>query len=278
MLRRISFRLFSTNTSSTVISVSQLNKEVDEIKNKIALEAKKVGADLALPSDINLKVSRSGVIFNTYHDFPKSNGGWYLTYLKNMGLIRDYESVFRDFLQSIARKDNNYLDLVCESRLADHINQQLSQIRKAGYIIDLENLKIKHDYEVIDWSVYKNLRIRREENPQSIRFEKYGKLSVAKFDGEDQSIFDNDKPFILSSLMKVKTPMKLSIFNQNFSAKLYGKGTNESLEYLVRFETELNYGDFLWVLPTVNKPTRARQTRIADINNVLEGNDFQKKI
>lgn len=276
MLRIISKRLFNTN--STVISVSQLNKELDDVRNKISSEAQKVGADLVLPSDVNSKVCRSGVIFNTFHDFPKTTGGWYLNYLKNMGLIRDYESVFRDFLQSIARKDDNYLDLVSESRLADHIIEQLNHIRKAGYIIDLENLKIKQEYEVADWSVYKNLRIRREENPSNFRFEKYGKLSIARVDGEDKSIYDNIRPFILSSLMKVKTPMKLSIFNQNFSAKLYGKGINESLEYLVKFETELNYSDFLWILPTVNKPSRARRTRITDINNVLEGNDFLRKI
>jgi hypothetical protein len=68
--------------------------------------------------------------------------------------------------------------------------------------------------------------------------------------------------------------MKLSIFNQNLSLKLYGKPSDESVSYLFNIETELGLRDIVGFLPNPNRTSKLRQSRITDINKVLNGNPF----
>lgn len=274
MLSRITRRFFCQNKSG-IISVSQMTKETSQKQEQFLQEAAKTGSDLKLPQEMIKPIYESGILRGADFESPVGKKNWYLTYLKNMGLEREYSNIFRDFMQTIARQDNNYLDLVCEPRLADFMNSNLDIIRKKGYLIELENLKIKHDFEVIDWKLYKNLRVRREDNKKFV-FENYGKkFSIAKY-SEDSSFFDNIRPFVLSSTLKIRTPMKLVVYNQNFSAKIFGKGKDEVMEYSVKFETELGLSDLFWILPVQNKPSRERQTRIVDINDILKGNNFEE--
>jgi hypothetical protein len=62
--------------------------------------------------------------------------------------------------------------------------------------------------------------------------------------------------------------------NQNMSRKVHGQPEDQTIEYVVRFESQFTYNDFLWVLPVQNKPKRIRSTKIADFNNVMRGNPF----
>jgi hypothetical protein len=99
-------------------------------------------------------------------------------------------------------------------------------------------------------------------------------LVVAREIGNDSSIFTDPKPFILATTMLVQTPMKMAVFNQNMSRKVHGRAEEEKINYVVRFETEMNYSDFTWILPTQNKPKRLRSTKITDINNIMRGNPY----
>lgn len=279
MITKISKRAFTQLAKqSNMISVNELNKEIQEKQEALLKEAEKTGADLSLPSELKSTLQKSGVFVEDFRSDSTKDKSLYYHYLRNMGLIIEYQNIFRDFLQSIARQDNNYLDLVCESSLGDYINQNIDIIRKKGFIIELENLKIKQDFSVIDWKLYKNLRVRREDNTIPFKFDHYAnkKVSIARFIGEDKSIYDNEKPIVLSSTLKVRTPMKLSVFNQNFTKKVFGKSIDDQMEYTVKFETELSYTDLLWILPTPNKPSRLRQTRIVDFNNIMNGNEFKE--
>lgn len=254
------------------------NSIVDYNEEKLVEEAKRTGSDLILPEEVKVEIKKSGVITEESQNVPSYKGS-YITYLKNMGLIREYQEVFREFFQAIARQDENYMDLVCESKLGDYIINRLDQLRKKGYIIEIDNLKINYEFELVDWKVYKNLHVRREDNNIPFEFDHYGKkLSIARYINQDKSWFDNETPFILSSTLKIKTPFKLVVYNQNFSKKIYGKEKEDVIEYIVKFETMLGYTDFLWILPTVNKPSRLRKTRIVDFNNVLNGNVFEENI
>lgn len=276
MIKAFARKAFCNTTKPNIISVNELKKEISLKEELLMKEAEKTGSDLIFPSEMKSSAIQAGVL--TELDVkPSGSKGLYLKYLNNMGLIREYQEIFRDFFQSIARKDDNFLDLVCESSLGDYINANLDNLRKKGFIIELENLKIKHDFEVIDWHLYKNLRVRREDNTLPFKFDHYGrKISIARLINEDKSYFDNERSWILSSTLKIKSPMKLTVFNQNFSKKIFGKEKEEQMEYIVKFETELGYTDLLWVLPVVNKPSRLRQTRIVDFNNILKGNEFKE--
>lgn len=276
---RKSFCQIITQQQSILSNIKPIdNSIVDYNEEKLVEEAKRTGSDLILPEEVKVEIKKTGVISEESQNVPsyKSN---YITYLKNMGLIREYQEVFREFFQAIARQDENYMDLVCESKLGDYIINRLDQLRKKGYIIEIDNLKINYEFELVDWKVYKNLHVRREDNKIPFEFDHYGKkLSIARFINQDKSWFDNETPFILSSTLKIKTPFKLVVYNQNFSKKIYGKEKEDVIEYIVKFETMLGYTDFLWILPTVNKPSRLRKTRIVDFNNVLNGNVFEENI
>lgn len=264
-------------------NLEHLNPNTKNLTEFEIKDIEKTGASFILPNEECNYLKTSGIIqdffTNDIDNFRKSKPhGIFYKYIGLLNLFFEYNEVFRDFFQSIARDDFNYLNLVCEAYLANHINSQLGKLRRKGFYIELESLRNKQSFEVVDWKLYKNLRINRYKNYEKggeIKLHDYGKLlSVATFGSNDISIFDNNKPFILASTMKVTSPMKLSIYNQNLSLKLYGKEEKENVHYLVRFETEMSLGELLSIHPNPNKYSKLRQTKIADINNVLNGNSF----
>lgn len=329
----------SSSIKTNLVSLNDINKEASEIEKKERYELERTGSDLSIPNNLIKTISKSAVFKNANIDYLKdsdfltkayknsSNSKIFLKYLNKLNLIKEYSGIFREFFQSLAKNDENYLDLVAEPRLVDFINKNLNDLRKKGYIIELESLKIENSIcEVLDWKIYKNLRIRREDNPTSLneyksnmeiynqnlnsnknaeisnrgyieyskkavykkdnqensdvpaamKFDKYfrNKLIIGRYINEDKSVFDNNKPIILSSVVKIKTPMKLVIYNQNFSKKIFGKSDEEEMEYIVKFETELSYSQLFSVFSTANKISKTRQSRIVDFNNVLNGNPF----
>ena len=144
-------------------------------------------------------------------------------YLRNMNLLNDYSDIFREFFQSVARDDFNYLNLTCEPFLCQTFDAKLKPLKLKGYKVELENIKINQSFELQDWRLYKNLRINRFKNflqSDQMSFKSYGKLDIFKFGSKDITIFDNNKPFILSTLMKVTTPIKLNVYNENLPFKL----------------------------------------------------------
>jgi len=209
-----------------------------------------------------------------------SSAGWKKTYLQNMLLLQDYNSIFRDFLQSCCLADPDGLNLTCENRFRDYISINLRSILNRGYNLELESLKILQEYKVLRVELYKNLNINRDENKNFSQYEfkshstPLGPLVVAYEKGNDHSFATDNKPYILATTMYLRTPMKVGIFNQNLKRKLHGSEEKEWIDYVVRFETKLSLSELFWVLPTQNKPKRLRSTKITDLNNVLRGNPF----
>lgn len=262
-------------------SIEKANPYIKRISDDEIIEIKNSGADLVASPEVINDYSLSGIDqFNEYvMKFSSSNTSTAYKYIKQQSLFNEYNEVFRDFFQSIARDDFNYLNLVCEPYFANTINKSLDKIRKKGYFLELEDLRIQQNYEIVGWEVYKNLRINRYKNYEltskpEITSYFNNKLNIAKFPKVDISIFDNNKPFIFAVTMKVKTPMKLSLFNQNLSLKLHGKEKKEEVSYLVRFETEFSFIDFLKIASNPNKEKRTRSTRITDFNYLMKGNPF----
>lgn len=244
---------------------------------------RKTGAELFLKTETMNQVKQSGILFEDINEGivgldSKAEAGLKLTYLRNMRLLDDYDTLFRDFIQACARRDERSIKISSEGRLFNYISSNLHNIKNQGYNIEIESLKIKQNYKVLSIELFKNLRVERALNPSYYNYDfstsstPLGKMLVAKERGVDHSIFENKKPIILATTMLIKTPMKLAIFNQNLTKKLHGEEENKEIEYVVRFESEMTYGDLFWILPTQNKPRRLRQTKITDFNNVLRGN------
>lgn len=261
------------------IKRSQLNLSQEEFS-----VARKTGSDLYLNPDKMKTVQSAGLFFNDVNDeldLEKSAvRGWKLQYLKNMLLLQDYTNIFREFLQSCALNNSDGLKLTCEPRLREYVQSNLKAINKLGYNLEIESLRIKQEFSILRMEIYKNLKVDRNQNRQlnDYKFDRIwtplGNLVVAKELGYDTSLVRNPTPFILATTMLVKTPMKMAFFNQNMSRKVHGQDEDKTIEYVVRFESQFTYNDFLWVLPVQNKPKRIRSTKIADFNNVLRGNPF----
>jgi len=245
---------------------------------------KKTGTDIFLTPEKRNSLEKVGLFFTDVNEEidleSVSHKGWKLQYLKNMLLLQDYNSIFRDFLQSCALKNSDGLNLTCEPRLRKYIEANLTSINRLGYNMELESLKIMQDYKVLRVEIYKNFNIDRQTNKALDNYNlskiktPLGPLIVAHEKGNDHSLQKNPQPFILATTMLVQSPMKMAFFNQNLSKKLHGRPEEERINYVVRFESKFNYSDFGWILPTQNKPKRLRQTKITDFNNVLRGNPY----
>jgi hypothetical protein len=287
-LRKSFSEVVPRSDSAEVFKPKDLQLEISKINHNLSQEellaVKKSGADLFLTPEKRNIVSNAGFF---YEDANDSNDldtiaikGWKLQYLKNMLLLQDYNTLFRDFLQCCAMGNQNGLELTCESRFKSYIQSALYSVVKQGFNLEIDSLKILYSYKVLRMEIYKNLKINRNSN---MTFDKYkfsriwtplAPLVLAKEIGSDHSIFTDPKPFILATTMLVQTPMKMAVFNQNMTRKVHGRDEEEKINYVVRFETEMNYSDFAWILPTQNKPKRLRSTKITDFNNIMRGNPY----
>jgi hypothetical protein len=270
---------------SSLETLSEISKQTFGLTPEEYKKTKAVGADLYLSPDKKEIIQNPSFFFRDRNDGLNlenaASRGWKLKYLKNMNLLNEYDTLFRDYLQSCATYDANGLALDCEPTFQTLLQQSLNTLKKKGYQLEIESLSTKMDYGVLRIELYKNLNIDRSKNSDYSRYSfvksstPLGTLVNAREIGEDNnSLAKNQKPFILATTMLVRTPMKIAIFNQNLSRKIYGENENEAIDYVVRFETQMNYSDFTWILPGPNKPSRLRMTKITDFNNLARGNPF----
>ena len=83
--------------------------------------------------------------------------------------------------------------------------------------------------------------------------------------------FHNHRPYLVSVTCLVESPMKMFVYNQNYSSVLFGSQDDESVKNIVRFEANLRWFDFYNLTSTNNKASLG-DWRITDFNNVLNEN------
>jgi hypothetical protein len=291
---RHSCKLFSEiipkPSDAAVIRPSTLDSLSDISKQNLGMSLEEYQKSKAIGADLFLSPEKKGLIQSNAFFFKDTNEGvnpensahrgWKLSYLRNMNLLIEYDTIFREFLQSCARYDNNGLKLTCEPRFNTLMLNSLNGIRQQGYQLEIENLRTKFDYGLLRLEMYKHLNVDRTLNKHFNDYDlstystPLGKMIIAREKNEDISLPKNLKPFILATTMLIRTPMKIAIFNQNMTRKIYGEPENETIDYVVRFETQMNYSDFTWILPGPNKPSRLRATKITDFNNLARGNPY----
>lgn len=286
----ITRKRFSDIVPSTTQQEKELPKTLDELilKNssltpeEIAT-SQRLGVDLFLNQEKLSVIENSGFYFNSLDNKLNLNvnaeEGWRLKYLKNMNLLNEYDDLFREFIQNCARLDTNGIELCAEPRFGDFMVDKLIELKRFGFNLEINTIKIRQNHKILRMEIYKNLSIDRKLNGEYSNY-KFSKVPmgiapmiVAKELGKDYSIALNKKPFILATTMLVQSPIKLCVWNQNHSKEFKLK-EQDIYDYVVRFETQMTYSDFGWILPTQNKPSRLRDTKITDFNNVLRGNPY----
>jgi hypothetical protein len=277
----------NSHEENTLLKVSRnldelILKNSNHTKEEIAV-SQKLGADLYLNQEKLQVIENSGFYFNELDNKLnfKSIGSknWRYKYLENMCLIEEYDDLFREFLQNCAKCDTFGIDLNCEPRLAEMIKIKLRELKKFSFNLEVNTIKIRQNHKLLRMEILKNINIDRSQNEDFSRlsFSKVNtglaNMVVANQKGEDYSFAQKQKPFILACTMLVQSPMRLAIFNQNLS-KEFKLRDEDVLDYVVRFETQMTYSDFTWILPTQNKPSRLKFTKITDFNNILRGNPY----
>lgn len=281
---------FSEVVPSATPQEKEVPKTLDELIYKNSsltpeeiATSQRLGVDLFLNQQKLSVIENSGYYFNSLDNklnlSASAEEGWRLKYLKNMNLLLEYDDLFREFIQNSARLDFNGIDLVAEPRFGEFMKGKLLELKNYGFNLEIDTIKIRQNYKILRMEIYKNLSIDRKLNGVygNYLFSKVptglAPLVVAKELGKDYSIALNKKPFILATTMLVQSPIKLCIWNQNHTKEFKLK-EQDVHEYVVRFETQMTYSDFGWILPIQNKPSRLRDTKITDFNNVLRGNPY----
>lgn len=265
-------------------NIEELLLQKTNFSNEEIMLSQKLGVDLYLNQQKLSAIENSGFYF--IDPLRKLNfeengvAGWRLKYLNNMRLLEEYDNIFREFLQNCARFDTAGLDLQCEPRFSNWIKFKLSELKRFSFNLEVNTIKIRQNYKILRMEIYKNLNINRNSNDSDISNFTFSKFStplapliVAKESNKDNSLAENPKPFILATTMLVQSPMRMAVWNQNLS-KEFKVNENKTQDYVVRFETQMNYSDFFWILPTQNKPSRTAFTKITDFNNTLRGNPY----
>jgi hypothetical protein len=264
--------------------LSEATRQHFNLTQKEYLDNKNLGVDIFLSPEKVETIKTNNFFFKDNNgglDLNKaSDNGWKLKYLKNMNLLEEYNTLFRDYLQSCALFQPKGLKLTCEERFYDAVTKNLNELKLLGYQLEIDTLTTRQEYSLLRLEVYKNLKINRYENKNYSHYtfsknaSPIGDITVANHLNEDLSIANNQKPFILAATMRVRSPMKIAIYNQNMTRKIYGDDAEKTIDYVVRFETMMNFSDFTWILPNPNKPSRLRLTKITDFNNMLRGNPY----
>lgn len=179
--------------------------------------------------------------------------------------------------------DRKGIDVNCEGRLAQAVNESLDRIHFHGLDIEMANLTVNQpNIQVLKVEIAHGLQVDRASNGTA---EDYT-ISQSSLLGapttyytpvkDERSIFDfldyDHKPYCIAVTALIESPMKLYVQNQNYSSILLGNDNDEMVKNVVRFETNLRWTELTDVLPTDNKPEKAWV--ITDWNNLMNENPY----
>jgi hypothetical protein len=217
------------------------------------------------------------------HSQKKITSGFWHTFVHNRELIIDFHQRYREFHQACAIPDMEWLEHICEPRLAEYLGVSIHSIEGSGMDIEMANLTIKQpQIDLIGVELTHGLPLNRDERgPREAYNIKKGSMLGAKCttytpkEGARHSLIDNIhddyKPYVLSVTTLVSSPMQLYVYNQDKSAVIFGNNSKDApnAKNIVKFEVPLRLWDFKSILPIPNKPRLIEGVKIVDWNGVM---------
>lgn len=197
----------------------------------------------------------------------------------------EINKLFREFHQSCALADYNYLDAILEPKLAQYVKESVRRIHFHGLDIEMANLTVDQPrIKLLKVEVHHGINLDRRLNKPASEYT----IEKSKILGAPQTVYlpknENDsrhfldhlnynyKPYVVAATLMIESPMKLFVYNQNHSAVLFGSKDEELVKNIVRVETQVRWLDLFKILPTANKPMFG--WKITDYNNVLNENPY----
>ena len=211
----------------------------------------------------------------------KITSGFWHTFINNRELMIDFNQRFREFTQAVAIPDIEWLEHICEPRLAEYLSVSIESIEGSGMDIEMANLTIKQPrIDLLNVELTHGLPLNRDERgPREAYNVTEGSFLGAKCttfspkEGKRHSLIENIhqdyKPYVLSVTTLVQSPMKLYVLNQDKTKIIFGNDSKETTENIVKFEVALRLWDFHSILPVPNKPRLVEGVKIVDWNGVM---------
>ena len=202
-------------------------------------------------------------------------------FVTNSDSVTEFNILFRKFHQACAMHDREGIDVNCEPRLAQAVNESLDRIHFHGLDIEMANLTVEQpSIKVMKVEISHGLNVDRDTNGTADDYT----TSESSVLGapctyytpvkDERSVLDwldeDHKPYNIAITALIESPMKMYVQNQNYSNILLGNDNAEMVKNVVRFETNLRWTDMVDLLPTQNKPEK--RWKITDWNNLMNEN------
>lgn len=212
---------------------------------------------------------------------PLYYDSYWSTFVRNSGAPVEFNNLFREFHQFCALHDKQGIKKICEGKLAQAVNESLDRIHFHGLDVEMANLTVTQPaMEVLKVEVTHGLKLERSANGVKSDWN----MTKSSLMGAPQQVYTpvNDtrdmidcldaehKPYLVAVTMLIESPMKLFVYNQNYSKILLGNDNQEMAKNVVRFEANLRWSELFDILPTINKPPRF--WKITDYNNLMNEN------
>lgn len=202
-------------------------------------------------------------------------------FVRNSGAFVEFNNLFREFHQFCALHDKKGVRKICEGKLAQAVNESLDRIHFHGLDVEMANLTVTQpSIQILKVEIIHGLKLERSANGVKSDW----KMTKTSLMGAPEQVYTpvNDKrdlidcldaehkPYLVAVTAIIESPMKLFVYNQNYSKILLGNNNEERAKNVVRFEANLRWSEFFDILPTINKPPRF--WKITDYNNLMNEN------
>ena len=152
---------------------------------------------------------------------PMPDNSFWSKYVVNSRAIDEFNILFRKFHQACAMHDGIGIDINCEGRLAQAVNESLDRIHFHGLDIEMANLTVESNIKVLKVEITHGLNVERDSNGNAEDYTTsqssvLGAPTTYYTPVKDERTFldfldEEHKPYCVAVTALVESPMKLYV-------------------------------------------------------------------
>ena len=154
---------------------------------------------------------------------PMADNSFWSKFVVNSRAIDEFNILFRKFHQACAMHDGEGIDINCEGRLAQAVNESLDRIHFHGLDIEMANLTVEPSIKVLKVEIAHGLNVERDSNGNAEDYTTsqssvLGAPTTYYTPVKDERSFldfldEEHKPYCVAVTALVESPMKLYVQN-----------------------------------------------------------------